>query len=158
MLEYFTWTSTLGQSFTFNTALIPLKEFTVEGEIRSEEIDRMQEHGIWPAYSYSGKMLIHINGDILCNTAAEYIQQRMLMMQALVPAGVVVNTRKMGDISMQYTGMEPMITEPLTGACLDSYPQIPMRALYPSVTEFDITFKVFRGYMVGAGSGKPYSI
>jgi hypothetical protein len=80
------------------------------------------------------------------------------MMQALVPAGIVINSRKMGDISMQYTGQEAMITEPLTGACLDDYPQVPMRALYPSVTEFDITFKVFRGYMIGAGSGKPYSI
>lgn len=158
MLEYFTWTNVLGQSYTFNTALIPLKEFVVEGEVRSEEVPRMQEHGIWPAYSYSGKMLIHINGDILCNTAAEYIQERMKMMQALVPAGIVVNSRKMGDITMQYTGMEAMRTEPLTGATLDDYPQIPMRALYPSVTEFDISFKVFRGYMVGAGSGKPYSI
>lgn len=158
MLEFFTWTNTQGISFTFNTDVIPLKEFTPETDIRSEEVSRMQEHGIWPAYSYGGKLLIHINGDILCNTAAEYIQQRMLMLQCLVPAGLVVNTRKMGDIRMQYTGMETMVTEALTGACLDAAPSIPMRALYPSVTEFDITFKVFRPYMVGAGSGKFYTI
>jgi len=158
MLEYFTWRSINGLSFTFNTATIPLKEFVVEGSIRTEEVPRMQEHGVWPAYSYSGPMLIHINGDILCNTAGDYISQRMQMMNALIPAGMVVRDRKMGDISLQYTGYEAMVTEPLTGACLDDYPQIPMRALYPSVTEFDITFKIFRGYLIGAGSGKPYAI
>lgn len=158
MLEFLTWTNVQGQSFTFNTDVIPLKEFTTEVDIRTEEVERMQEHGIWPGYSYGGKLLIHINGDILCNTAAEYIVQRMNMLQCLVPAGVVVNTRKMGDISLQYTGMETMRSESLTGACLDAAPSIPMRALYPSVTEFDITFKVFRPYLLGAGSGKPYTI
>jgi hypothetical protein len=155
MLDLFDFINLNGQIWHFNTDTCPLKEFTVEVDSRSEEVPRMQEHGIWPSHTYQGKMLIHINGDLLYNTPQLYIAGRLQMLNTLVPAGVVVNTRRMGTIRMQYTGQEVMYSDDVT---LDAMPSVPMRALYPSVTEFDITFKVFRPYMIGAGSGRFYTI
>jgi hypothetical protein len=155
MIDAMNWTNLNGQVWQFNTDTCPLKEFTVEVANRTVAVERMQEHGEWPAYSYQGAMLIHINGDLLYNDATAYMAGRIQMLQTLCPAGVVVNTRRMGTFNITFTGQEPMYSDDVT---LDALPSIPMRALYPSVTEFDITFKVFRPYLIGAGSGRFYTI
>lgn len=156
MIDKLDFTNLNGQTWHFNTDTCPLKEFIVEIDSRSEEVPRMQEHGIWPAYTYQGKMLLHLNGDILENTPEQYIASRINMLNILVPAGIVVNTRRMGTITMKYSGMaEDMYQDEVT---LDAMPSLPMRALYPSVTEFDITFKIFRPYMIGKSSGRYYTI
>ena len=118
-----------------------------------EEHKRMQEPGVWPHRTIPGHMLLHLTGDILQNSAAQYITDRINMLQILVPAGVVELQRKMGKIRMQYTGQEVMQND----CTLDAYPSLPMQALYPSVTEFQVTFKVFDPFMIGV-SGKRYMI
>jgi hypothetical protein len=35
---------------------------------------------------------------------------------------------------------------------------MPLQALYPSVSEFQITYKTFQPYLIGVGSGRFYSI
>jgi len=155
MIDAMSFTNLNGQVWQFNTDTCPLKEFDVETSNRTIDVPRMQEHGSWPAYSYQGPMLIHITGDLLYNDATTYMSGRIQMLQTLVPAGVVVKDRTMGTIRITFTGQEPMYSDDVT---LDALPSIPMRALYPSVTEFTITFKVFRPYLIGAGSGKFYTI
>jgi hypothetical protein len=155
MIEFFDFTNNNGLTWHFNTDTCPLKEFEVDVDIRTEEVPRMQEHGLWPSYSYAGKMLLHLTGDILQATPQAYIADRIQMLKVLTPAGVVVTHRTIGKITMQYTGQETMYNDSVT---LDAAPSIPMHALYPSVTEFQITFKCFKPYMIGAGSGQFYSI
>jgi hypothetical protein len=148
------FTNLNGQSVSLNNDTWPLKEFTPEVDIFGEEVKRMQEPGIWPNRTVLGKMLMHCGGDLLLNDAYAYITERMRAMQILVPAGIINNERKMGTITLLYDNFEPMYND----CTLDAYPSLPMQALYPSVTEFSITFKVFDPFLIGRNTGRFYSI
>jgi hypothetical protein len=148
------FTNLNGQSAAFNNDIWPLKKFEVEGNMKSTPVDRMQEPGEWPVRTIPGSILLHCGGDVLKNDSAGYIAERMRVLNILIPAGVVNNERKMGVVTLLYVGWEPMIAD----WTLDDYPQLPMEALYPSVTEWGFTIKVFAGYMIGRGSGRLYSI
>lgn len=147
------FTNLNGVSWTFNTDTCPLKEFIVEVDMVGTEIKRMQEPGIWPHRTSPGKMLMHIVADILRDTSATYIADRLTLLNTLIPAGVVELHRKMGTIKLHYVGQEWMSAD----CTLDAYPSMPLQALYPSVSEVDITFKTFTPYLTGV-SGRYYSI
>jgi len=144
-----------GQIWSFNTDTWPLKNFEVDGDVRNEELQRMQEHGIWESRTYLGKVLIHTLGDALYNTPQDYMVGRLGMLNTLVPAGVIETARRMGRLFIGFDGITEDFYQDYT---LDGYPTLPMLALYPSVTEFQITYKLFRPFMIGVSSGKLYTI
>jgi hypothetical protein len=155
MIRRFDFQNLNGAIWQFNTDTWPLKEFEVDGDIRSDEVARMQEHGIWEARTYLGKLLIHTTGDALFNTPEDYIAARLNMLNTLIPAGVIESARRMGRLFIGFDG----ITEDFYQDCtFDGYPTLPMMALYPSVTEFQITYKLFKPYMIGVQTGKFYTI
>jgi len=148
------FTNLNGQTVSFNNATWPLKEFEVEGTMKANRVDRMQEPGEWPTRTIQGATLIHCGGDLLLSTASAYIAERIRVLNILVPPGVINDERPSGVLTITYTDLEPMIAD----VALDDYPQLPMKALYPSVTEFSITFRNFSGIFVGRNSGRFYNI
>lgn len=143
-----------GQTLLLNNDTWPLTSFEPEGSMKSTPVERSQESGEWPTRSIPGALLIPCGGDLIKNTSGAYIAERMRAMNILVPAGVVETERKMGTLTLSFTDFEPMYND----CTLDDIPHLPMRALYPSVTEFLITFKVFDGYMIGRNTGRFYTI
>lgn len=148
------FTNLNGQQLKLNNDIWPLKNFEVEVNMRGERIDRMEEPGEWPTRTQVGAALIHCGGDVLKNTSDDYITERMRAINILVPAGVIEQERKMGTLTLLYNNFEPLIND----CTLDGYPSLPMQALYPSVTEYSITFRVFAGYMIGRNTGRKWSI
>ena len=148
------FTNLNGQSALFNNGTWPLRSFEVNGNMRSSPVERMEEPGEWPTRSTPGALLLHCGGDLLENDSDAYMIERIRVLNILIPAGIVNNERKMGTLTLLFNSIEPLV-----GDCtLDDYPVLPMQALYPSVTEWSITFKVFAGYMIGRNSGRLYSI
>lgn len=142
MIESIKFTNVNGSVLMFNEkndTQMPTTEMTTEVDPRFTERPRSQQHGIYPAHTYWGKRLFHITGDVLTQTSAEYIQKRLAVMNALMPRPQL-GQRKAGDLEILYTGM----VEPLTcEATLDGYPELPMAALSPSRTPYQVNFKTF---------------
>src|SRR5881392_2127656 len=124
------FTNVNGQSITFNNDLLPLKEFIPEYEMSGVEAKRLQEPGIWPHRTVPGKLLIHTTSDILYNDSASYIAARIKIMNTLIPAGVLLKDRKLGQLKLHLVGQEWMYND----CTIDGTPSAPMQALYPSVT------------------------
>jgi hypothetical protein len=149
MIELLNFKNVTGQTVQFNTTTLPLTDFNVDVEHRRTERQKQQRHGIWPSFTLLGRMLIHIEGDILYNTSTEYITARLDMLDKLYPFNYERNptARKMGTLFLQYTG-QPVFE---TDVALDGYPEIPMQALYPGTTPYLITFVSFTPYMLKNG-------
>lgn len=148
------FTNLNGQQWLINNDIWPLKEFTPEGSIRGNRVERMEEPGEWPTRTQVGALLIHCGGDLLEDTSGSYIVERMRVLQILIPAGVIEQERKMGTLTIKYEDFEPMYND----CTLDDYPSLPMQALYPSVTEWSVTFRIFDGFMLGQNTGRAYTL
>ena len=148
------FTNLNGQTLALNNNTWALTSFEPEGSMKSTPVERMQEPGEWPTRSIAGALLIPCGGDLLLNDSTAYMAERIRALNILVPAGVVNSERRMGTVTLYFNGLEPMYND----CTLDDIPHLPMKALYPSVTEFLITFKVFDGYMIGRNSGRYYTI
>jgi hypothetical protein len=146
------FTNLNGQQLALNNDIWPLKSFEIEGSMRGQRIEKMEEPGEWPTRTQVGALLIHCGGDLLKDTSDTYIAERMRAMNILVPAGVIEQERRMGTLTVKYNNFEPLIND----CTLDDYPMLPMQALYPSVTEYTMTFRIFAGYMIGISSGRKY--
>lgn len=148
MIENIQFTNINGQTIYFNESnltKLPTNNMTMEVDARFTERAKSEQHGIYPAYTYWGKRLIHIEGDILCQSAAEYIQQRLALISVLMPRPQV-GERKAGDLAILYTGMGETLN---CEATLDGYPELPMTALSPSRTPYQINFKTFDPRLYG---------
>jgi hypothetical protein len=146
-----------GQTWQFNTADNPLKNYEVNSDIRPEGDDqeRMQEHGTWPHRTYMGKVLIHLTGDLMRDTASAYIAARMSMLDIIYPQNEIQVERKLGTLYLKYTGMGEDMKGDVT---IDGGIELPIPALYPTVTEYHVTFKAFSPFFTGASSGRNYHI
>jgi hypothetical protein len=154
MIDVCNFTNLFGETWQFNTTTCPLKEYSVDHDIRTgDDIERMNEHGIWPQYTHVGKCLIHLTGDILRDSTADYCAAVILLKRILMPKDEKQVTRKLGTLTLQYTGQESMSGD----VTLDGSPELPKLANYPTVGEFMITFKAFNPYFVGS-SGRKYLI
>lgn len=147
------FTNLNGQRWVANNNTWALKESNPEPSFKSTPIERSQEPGEFPTRTHPGALMLHYGGDLICDTVENYMVQYLTAVNVWVPAGIIERERKMGVISIKYYGQEW-----LDGDCtVDGY-GFPMQALYPTVTEFTVSFKVFAGYMIGRISGRPISL
>lgn len=147
MIELLRFDNVSGDSFTFNDVnnIAPTVEFTTEVDDRFTERNKSQQHGIYPASHYWGKRLFHLTGNLQAPDAATYMTRRIAMMKAVMPRPQL-GYKKAGDLSVLFTGM----SETLKSECtLDGYPELPMQALSPARTPYQINFKSFDPRLYG---------
>lgn len=154
MIEQCDFTNNDGQTVNFNTATMPLRHFVVSADIRRQEREKSQFPGIWPAKTYIGRCSIQMEGDLLFDDSSSYIAARLDMLRKILPyPATIVSQRKLGYLTVKYSGMSEACRNDVT---IDGYPELPMEALYPSVTAYMITWIGFAPYFTGVSSGTYY--
>lgn len=128
-----------GFSVTLADDVIPFETVDISRDIRISEVARAQEHGIWPARAYLGKMVITLTGDILGNTSVDYNTARAALMQAFYPYEIGASNY-LGTLYLALEGY----SERLSCQCtLETNPDFPLAALSPSAGKYNIGLKAF---------------
>jgi hypothetical protein len=144
MIEYVKFVNrNNGREITLNDEFYPLYRFETPVDVRNQDIDKMQDHGQWPTYTYLGKRLIRCEGDIFGKDSDDYIFKRRALIKALIPQG---GDRTIGDLTLRFSGMPEDVRAECT---IDGMPEIPIEALSPSRTSFQVTFKCFDPILYG---------
>lgn len=153
MLDKFECHNTRNEVLQLNTATLPLHNVVFSPQPRSSDRPKSGRHGEWPTYLYFGKMLVHIEGDILAQNSSQFNQYKLDLLAKLLPSPVPFQTtRRLGTLYVRLTGQAEDFKGEYT---LDGY-EIPMEGLSPSRAPFVITLKVFTPYLTGVTTGKYY--
>lgn len=146
MIESARFTNVLGNYIDFNDDAVPFNEFSTEVDVRFNDKNKSQEHGIYPGFTYLGRRLFHCSGDILQNTSADYWNKRRQFISAVVPRSHIGYDR-IGTLTIRFTGYN----EDLTCECtIDGWPEMPLAGLSPSAGKFQVNFKSYDPRMYGA--------
>ena len=129
-----------------------VEELQMELDIRSQDRNRMQMQGIWPSYTYFGKMVIHISGHLLADTPAQLNVYKLQLMRILMPPRTgLAFYNKIGTFYIKYTGINEYY---YTECGLEAAPDIQIGALSPSNVPCSLSLKSFLPYMWGASTGQ----
>lgn len=118
----------------------PLHTFNTEVDIRTTEEAKSGEHGIWVGNTWYGKRTWHFEGNILANSAAEYLQRRRHMLKILTPKSHLSPRQPMGVINFRFEGIAETLQAEFT---LDGYPEIPLEAISPVASPFMLNLKSY---------------
>jgi hypothetical protein len=131
-----------------------VEEVHFDLDARSNDRNKMQAQGVWPSYTYFGRMLIHINGHILADTSTQLNNYKLRLMQTIMPARFnLAFNRHVGWLYLKFTGQSEYF---YTECGLESAPDITNGALAPSVVPCQIALKSFLPYMYGEITGNRY--
>lgn len=128
-----------GYTITLADEEIPFETFLVTREIRVTETERSQEHGLWPAPTFLGKMTIQVTGDILGDSSDDYNLHRLALGRAFYPSEVSKD-RYIGTLKVTYPGIAERLTAKVS---LESWPELPLEALSPQAGKYNIQLKSF---------------
>jgi len=146
-----------GSAVELNTLIYPLHNFEVQTNIDTHEFKRMAEAGEWPSFHYPGAMVITCDGDIIGSGATptnDYVAKRIALLDAILPPIQVLTSRRHGFLRLQLDGM----TETADADVVITEQAAPMRALYPAISPFMITWKAFLPYFVGTSTQTKYQL
>lgn len=145
-----------GATIELNTDIYPLTEFDpTVAERNVTDRDKMQEHGVWPTFSYRGGLEIHLEGNIFGSDSADYMTNRIALVNGIFGSpDADVTDRRMGTFLVQFDGQGERWE---TDVAISAW-SAPLKALYPSTTDWACTFFSFTPYLVGESSGSKYYI
>ena len=155
MLEYVGFRRVMdGAVIEINTNIYPLHDFDPTVSERTvTDRDKMQAHGQWPTYSYRGGMDIHFEGDIFGDTSDDYWTNRLALVAGIFGSpDAAITDRKLGDLIIELSGLTDRMQ---TEVCVTAW-SAPIRGLYPSTSEFAVTFHSWTPYFIGISSGTKY--
>lgn len=124
------------------------------------EAKKMAAPGQWPSYAYADAMTIEANGKILgvggsdAARATSYITQRLALLDAVLPPVAIQTTRHHGTLRVRMDGMTEDADAEVQ--CMSS--AIPMAALFPANSDFQIIWKGFLPYFVGVTTSTIYQL
>ena len=132
-----------------------LTHFDPQYDTRNDETVRVQQDGIWATFDYLGKLTIHMEGNILGSSGADYWAKRMALASVFVPAPQFGN-RYVVKLRAQFTGF----SEEVFALCqMDGRPDLPITADFPFMGAFQIALKAadprFYGAAQTATTGGP---
>lgn len=115
---------------------------------------KMQQHGIWPTFTYRGEMEIHVEGDLLANDASDYVTKRFALAAALFGAASLAapTVRKNGSLAITLSGMGEDIG---CDVSIDAFSG-PIEGGYPAYSKYLVTFFNPNPYFVGLTSGTKF--
>lgn len=141
--------------------LFPLSTFEIITNIdQVSEAKKMAAAGQWPKYHYPDAMVVNAQGRILgigvsdAARAIDYITKRLALLDAALPPVTTQTARKHAVLRIRFDGM----TEDADADVVCISQSIPMAALYPANSEFQITWKSFEPYFVGTGTSTKYQL
>lgn len=140
------FTNINGMFADFSTDRITFKRFTTEVDYRFTEKAKSQQHGIYPAETYLGKRIFHVEGDFFGDNTADYMQRRIQLIGALTPRPHF-GRKIMGTLDILFDGM----SETLSCECtLDGHPDLPIEVNVPSMSQYQINWKAYDPRLYGA--------
>lgn len=122
----------------------PFSDYSTEVDVRMDEEDRAGDWGIHETYTFLGKRLHHIEGDLLAEDSADYWRRRMDFIQAITPSK---SQRVFGKLRLE---LEGIYEETWCYCTLDGWPELPLAALSPSAGRFLVTFKSYDPRLYGS--------
>lgn len=157
MITLIEWHPNVGSTLVLNDLVYPLHMFEPESAVDTHEFKKMQAHGEWPSFHYLGAMTVVSEGKIIGNGAtdalrsADYVAKRLAFMDALLPPTTTpLTARKHGFLRLQLDGM----TEAANADAVVVSLRAPMAALYPAISDFFVTWKMWDPWFVGASTTK----
>ena len=139
------WKAGLAQSVILNeitpTVKFPIHDFTWSQPTRGDALPKMESPGQHDRYSDIDAMALNMEGDIVGSTTTEYWTNRKELLACVVPAKEHVY-RYHSHIQIKIDGDSETYWCNVT---LEEW-EAPMRALYPTVTEFQFQWSNPYGY------------
>lgn len=143
-----------GGSITLNDLVYPVHQFDVETMIDNRDAKKMAQPGEWPVYAYPGSMTIHCEGRILGASSSDYVTKRLALLDAILPPIATLTSRIHGTVRIQMDGW----AETADAEVIVTQQSVPMRAMYPSISDFMITWKAFLPYFEGNSTLTKYQL
>lgn len=136
-------------TYSLNSYTAPLRRFEPKPQRRTTtDRDKMEVHGVNPAFSYKGGMGIDLEGDLFGDDSTAYVAERKLLV------AVIENATNANHPTLRSTHR---LTIGLSGETEDWYVDgiiqewsAPVTALAPSRSEFLITLFGWLPYFIGA--------
>lgn len=154
MIENFSVVNNRNQVVQLNTDTWPMHEFIAEEVIRGAQRDKMQQQGEWPSFNYQGPLLLHVNGDLVCDTTEAYNTERRRVKNLLSHSpDVKQRTRTWGYVTFKYYGLNPIKNYYVMQSV-----ELPLQALSPSIGPYQFTFKFFDPFWTDVLTGARYLI
>lgn len=129
-LYYCKFTNVLGPSTELNTDRTPMHVFETQVETRHDDRPKVSQHGNWPVFTYRGKRTFMMEGDILAHDTSDYMQVRMNILSAFMPAPEY-GYRHTGTLDLGIDGINEIISIdcnpdglPITPAGVDMPPDV----------------------------------
>jgi len=133
MIEYMFFENVNGATVTLNEDTYPVHSFETAVDSRRDELDRVLDHGRWPAYQYSGVRTFTIEGAILADE--DQLMPRALDLQSAFVTSPWMALRRVGRLHIKYAGID---RELISDVYLDGHPSIPLAGLSPQAAEFQV--------------------
>jgi hypothetical protein len=137
------------------TGFVALKRVLFEINGRSVDRPRLEANASWATFTYYDKLLIHVEGDVVAATPAQYNVYWQAMLQKLLPAPEALQTdRTQGALVFRLEGLSEDYSIPVV---VETPPQTPKEVnMAPSASPFMCVFKAFRPYAFGLTSETYY--
>ena len=119
---------------------------------------KMEQHGIYPTFTYRGQMELNIEGDLIADDASDYITKRLLLVTTLFgdpndpTSGDNPTSRKNGTLNVAFTGQSEHWKCDVTISAW-SAPQV---GGYPGYSKYMLTLVSPTPWFNGVTSGDRY--
>ena len=150
MITYLAFTDILSNTLEFSVGespsvdYYPVEYFDPAVESRLALVERMQDHGYWPAWTYLNGMSIEIHGSIFGSTSAEYMERRKVLRGIILPKDLIPPTEvKVGTLDVIFDDDPFTIISIDVGLKSNSFP---MEGLSPSYSHFQIIWQGFDAF------------
>lgn len=136
----------LNEEFNFR---YPVFDFDMPVYFEQGPQSKMQQPGEWPTYSYPRYRTFDISGAILGVDAEGYNDAVGDLKQVIQPPYEFYEQRRHGRLTLRFFGDATQYYADVTLVTLS----IPKRANYPSVSDFQLSWRSFEPYLRVVGSG-----
>lgn len=139
--------------YHFNDDIAPMTSLDISVTQRLDKSrTKMEEHGIWPTFTFRGEMEINVEGDLLADDTADYVTKRFALTSALFGDGSVPTFRKNGTLVITLDSLGEDIT---CDVSIDSFSG-PITGGNPAFSHYLITFVSPDPWFVGVTSSDKY--
>lgn len=150
--EHIIYTNIAGASIEINEDgagfRFPVFEFDMPMFLEGNPQSKMQQPGEWPTFSYPRYRTFEIAGAILGNDAEGYNDAVGDLKQVVQPPYMFYEQRRHGRLQLQFYGDGTNYYADVQLVNLS----IPKKANYPSVSDFQLTWRSFEPYLRVVGS------
>lgn len=141
-----------------NNPLYPLHNFDIETALDNPSYKKMAAAGEWESFGYPDALTVTADGDILgvgandAARAADYVTQRLALVEALLPSMTLMTSRIHAVLRVRMDSM----TEDADARVRVTSQSVPLAAMQGARSAYRFTMKGFVPVFIGVTSGNPY--